>query len=109
MGSPYNGAKIKLTGDYIPEFSDFTFQDKSLVSDDGRTCYLIQWAIDDDPGYIVWKVDADTKRVTKSNRIEGCCASLFFNNGKVKTIAWNWDSDKKTESWTELEVSFTDS
>lgn len=109
MGSPYNGANVKLTGDYIPALGDFTFQDISLVSENGRTCYLVQWAIDKDPGYIVWKVDADNKTLTKSNRIEGCCDSLYFDNESVKTVAWNWDSNKKAETRNELEVRFTDS
>ncbi len=109
MGSPYNGANVKLTGDFVPELGDFTFQDISLVSEDGRICYLIQWAIDKDPGYIVWKIDADNNKVTKSNRIEGCCDSLFYDNGSVKTVAWNWDSNKKSETRNELEVRFTNS
>lgn len=78
MGSPYNGANVKLAGGYIPNLGEFSFQDRFLVSGDGRTCYLIQWVMDSGPGFIIWKIDADTKTVTKSNLIEGCCDSLFF-------------------------------
>ena len=109
MGSSYNGANVKLTGDFVPELGDFTFQDISLVAENGRTCYLIQQAIDKDPGYIVWKIDADNMKVIKSNRIEGCCDLLFFDNESVKTVAWNWESNKKTETRKKVEVRFTDS
>jgi hypothetical protein len=109
MGSPYNGANVKLSGDFVPELGDFTFQDIYLVSENGRTCYLVQLAIDKDPGFIVWKIDADNNKVTKSSRIEGCCDSLFYDNESIKTVAWNWDPIKKAEIRNELEVRFTDS
>ncbi|MCK5883582.1 MAG: hypothetical protein KAG61_07835 [Bacteriovoracaceae bacterium] len=48
-------------------------------------------------------------KVIKSNRIEGCCDLLFFDNESVTTVAWNWESNKKTETRKKVEVRFTDS
>lgn len=107
MGSPYNGANVKLSGDYVPDFSSFTFQDKALISDDGRTCYLVQWDINnDDPGYIVWKIEANTRKISKSVRIKGCCESLNLKNEILQTISWNWNTTNNSEIKSETEVMF---
>lgn len=106
MGSPYNGANIKLTGAFVPELSDYTFQDISLITENGRVCYLVQWEIDKSPGFIVWKIDADNKVVLKSKRIEGCCDSLYFDKNTVKIVSWSWDSDRKIDIKNEVIVIF---
>ncbi len=54
MDSAFNAAKIKLEGEFIPKMDEYTFQDVSLISDDGLTCYLVQWETSKNaPGHII--------------------------------------------------------
>lgn len=96
MGSLYNIADVKISGDYVPDISGYDFQDKSLISGDGKICYLVQWeTINNEPGFIVWKLDSANELLSKSQRVEGCCDSLTFDNNKVIVTSWSYDSNAK--------------
>lgn len=108
MGSPYNGANVILDGEFIPDMSELTFQDKGIVSNDGFTCYLIQWdMIDNNPGYKIWKIDAKDRKISKSKHIDGCCDDINLNDSGVTVKTWKWDSSKKCENVSETEISFS--
>jgi hypothetical protein len=107
MGSPYNGANVILSGEFIPDMSEYTFQDRGIVSSDGFTCFLVQWdMIGNNPGHKVWKIEAKSKEISVSSHIEGCCDDIWFNDSKVITKVWNWDSSTNTESVFERGVEF---
>ena len=106
MGSPYNAVKVVLDGEYVPDTSGFTFQDKALVSD-GLTCYLVQWdLVENIPGFIVWKIDSQKNQLSKSNRVNGCCDGILIKENQLICKVWKWDSQSKSESISELKIDF---
>jgi hypothetical protein len=90
MGSPFNGAKVELRGDFVPLFTNETFQDIYTISNDGLICFLVEWVhINNNPAFRVWKIDARQRNVLKSNRIEGCCKGISWTENCVDIIAWS--------------------
>lgn len=41
MGSPYNTADINLKGPFVPDLTDYTFQDIFVISSKGNTIFLV--------------------------------------------------------------------
>ncbi|MEO7163936.1 MAG: hypothetical protein ABI041_13535 [Bdellovibrionia bacterium] len=78
MGSPFNVAEVELTGNFVPSLNDRSFQDKGIVSSDGRVCYLIEWKVleGNSPGFQLWKISEEDKSVKKSKVITGCCEAI---------------------------------
>lgn len=98
MGSPFNGARVLLSGPFVPDLSGHTFQDKAAVSEDGLECLLVQWEMKDgEPGFRVWKIDGTNQKVVKSKRFEGCCEDIQKENGLISLKIWKWDASKKIE------------
>jgi hypothetical protein len=101
MGSPYNAARIVLSGEFVPDLEG-EFQDVGLVADGGRTCYLVEWRIEGgEPGFVVWRLSEDERIVQKSARITGCCDSLWARDGGLHATAWTESSAQRV-----VEVAF---
>lgn len=87
MGSPYNVADVCLKGPFVPDLTDFSFQDIGVISSDGHTACLVQWETsNNEPGFRIWKIDSNSEIISRSNMIKGCCTSLLLlNDNKIKT------------------------
>ena len=103
MGSPYNTAKVSITGGYLPSAEDLTnstFQDKAAVSDDGEVCFLIEWATaHNEPAFRVWRISNIERTLRKSVVIHGCCVdvkSLSDGNGASLTV-WQFPAGERQE------------
>jgi len=108
MGSPFNGADVILSGDYIPDLSEHTFQDIGLINEAGDICYLVQWDQESGgPGFIVWKIDASKKCVTKSQKQTGCCKLLTLNDSLLVATIWNYEDVTGTELIDKSEIHFS--
>lgn len=87
MGSPFNIADVKLTGQFVPNFDGIEFQDKGRTSESKNEVLLVQWMIiDNDPGFIVWKISATDHSIKKSSRISGCCQNIEFQEQGNATV-----------------------
>lgn len=104
MGSPFNGAKVELYGDFVPLLSsEVTFQDLYAISNDGQICFLIQWMSQkNNPGFCIWKIDARQRSVLKSSRIEGCCNGIKWKNDGVDVDSWAYDKGITTHTVSEF-------
>ncbi len=104
MGSAYNGAEIVLSGGFIPELGEVTFQDKFLLAEDGQVVFLVHWDSDKgNPGFIVTKVNNRNKTATSSIRITGCCDKIFLDGGQVMVNSFIYPNMKTVkvvvDSW----------
>ncbi len=81
MGSPFNVAEVALTGDFLPNLADKSFQDIGAVTANGNVCYLIEWKVleKNSPGFQLWKISELDRSVSKSKVIPGCCEALFIS------------------------------
>lgn len=96
MGSPFNTARLILEGGYVPKFDkDFTFQDKFLLSDGGKSVYLVRWEFtkSNEPGFIVIYVDGQEKSFRESQWVSGCCEQLFFQGERL--LAFVFENQEK--------------
>lgn len=85
MGSPFNIAEVELTGNYIPDFSQFTFQDIGLIDPSEDLAYLVQWDIQNNqPGFRVWRISSTKRNIYKTDRFDGCCKKLTLNDKKLE-------------------------
>ena len=86
MGSPYNLADVRLSGEFVPDFRGCEFQDKGSVNQTGDAVALVQWAIENNsPGVIVWMISEKDRLLKKSRRLSGCCEGIrFLNDGSLE-------------------------
>ena len=91
MGSPFNVADVELTGEFIPSFEGASFQDKGIISFEGKVCFLIEWKTmpGNRPGFCVWKVSEQGRTVQKSEPIEGCCEKISEIDEGVELLIFN--------------------
>ncbi len=93
MGSPYNTADFKLKGPFVPDLTDYTFQDIFAISSKGNTIFLVQWDIvNNEPGFRVWKISSNPDSVCQSSHIRGCCSKVELLNDYTVTVTAYADS-----------------
>jgi hypothetical protein len=96
MGSPFSIASVHLSGGFVPDLPERTFQDIALLNPTGSICFLVQWQTDDgNAGFVVWRLSNETKSVDFSKRIVGCCEKLEFENGTVVASVFVYPERKK--------------
>ncbi len=86
MGSPSEVCSLRLQGSWLPpglnEQREWvrvsaSNRDRSLLA-------LARWDIQENaPGFRLLVIDTHNKSVTESHRLEGCCESLAFEEGKL--------------------------
>ncbi len=77
MGSPYNLATLRIDGSWNPGLRETDWQDIHAHSESGRYHALVRWDyLDGAPGFRLFLLDAQKKKVFKSDRMEGCCSSV---------------------------------
>lgn len=85
MGSPYCACRVRLSGRWVPELPDYGegFQNIKAWSPDGNYLALVQWRISmqNEPGFRIFTIAIQERRITKSRRIRGCCQSLNWDGG----------------------------
>lgn len=109
MGSPYNRANISLTGGFVPDLSNAVFQNIGLVSKNGLKCYLVEWLIENaSPGFVIWKVDSNSRTVIKSTRIQGICDNLEEVENHVKVYFHRWNKSIQRNIEIVEEIKFKD-
>lgn len=106
MGSVFNTADVDIAGDFIPDLSNFQFQDKCAMSTDSSICILVQWdTTGNQPGFVLWCLDENSKKIVKTKRFDGCCDDLKIAGNKVLIKIWSWDDQNKTEQIKEEELA----
>lgn len=106
MGSPYNIAEPELVGQFVPDLSQFDFQDKSSISISGDRVAISQWAIEEnDPGFIIWCISGKKRTVWKSPRFRGICEALSFVSEDLVEISI-FNADQRTSDSKLIRVSF---
>jgi hypothetical protein len=92
MGSPFNLATPVITGDYIPDLSEYDFQDVAAISPDGNHLFVVFWDLhDNSPAFRVLWLN-ERKRLTRiSDRIPSACRELIITSvkGAIRARVWN--------------------
>ena len=92
--SPYNYAEVVLNGEYVPNLKLYRFQDKGCLNKTRTSVVLIQWAVtNNEPGFIVWLISEADLSVKKTDRFEGCCEKVFFNDDENVEISYRVDDE----------------
>lgn len=108
MGSTYNVANVILYGSFTPELPEASFQDISIVSNDGTRCCLVEWMFENgDPGFCLWILDENTKKIEKSKRFSGCCEGLELTDSKLIINIWQYNEKTKLGERIVDELLFT--
>jgi len=95
MGSPYMIAELKITGLDV-DLPKFDWQDKYAMSEDNKRLILVQFDLTgNEPGFIFYIVNTESKKIRKTNRIEGQLNSLEIeNNNTIKYNKFLYDKTK---------------
>lgn len=91
MGSAFRGCDLKLAGTWVPELPrDIAWQDVTAQSPDGRFVGLVFWDTPQNrPGFRILTIDCVAHQVSTSARVEGCCQSISWRDGKFIADIWH--------------------
>lgn len=79
MGSPYNVCDLELMGKWIPDLPAYEWQDLFANSQNNRYLALVAWAIKkNNPGFKLIIIDLKNKNIKETERITGCCKSIYW-------------------------------
>lgn len=108
MGSPFNAADLEITGEFVPDLRNYIFQDKFAISNDGCSCVLVQWDTkSNEPGFILWFIDEESRLTKKSEKIVGCCNDIMLTNKKAVVEVWNYNHKTKSDETARVEIQFS--
>ena len=92
MGSPFNLADPIITGDFVPDLSEYEFQDVSAVSSNGTDLYLVFWDLQgNSPAFRVLWLSEDERCVRTSENIPSACRQLITTEIPGLLDAQVWD------------------
>jgi hypothetical protein len=92
MGSPYNLADPIITGDFVPNLSEYEFQDVSAVSPNGKNLYLVFWDLQGNaPAFRVLWLSEEERCIRTSERIPSACRELITTDIPESLDAQIWD------------------
>ena len=94
MGSPYMMADLNLEGIDI-EIPNACWQDKFAMSKDRKYIALISFDLaKNQPGFEIYIIDTDRKKITKTKRILGLVNKIRIEDRKIKFNKFIYDKTK---------------
>ncbi|HEV8214343.1 MAG TPA: hypothetical protein VGP95_00870 [Gemmatimonadaceae bacterium] len=90
MGSPYTACKLGLDGEWTPNLPAEGWVRVSAFSPDRRFTGLAHWDTpDNSPGFHIVTIDCVERRWEISNRVDGFCQALAWNDDKFVPLVWH--------------------
>ena len=103
MGSPYNLATLKIDGAWNPGLPETDWQDIHAQSESGRYHALVKWdSLDAAPGFRIFFLDVQKKKILQSARIDGCCSSLKWCGSGFSFQTFRYLPEKEFSDFDEV-------